>query len=54
MRQFEDETYESTISFEYDEEIEERLTVKIEDGVPVLYANKSAFCLLAKTFSKLS
>ena len=52
--QFEDESDESTISFEYDEEIEEYLSIRIEGGVPVLYANKSAFKLLAKTFAKLS
>lgn len=52
--QFEDESEESTISFEYNEMVDEHLTVKIEKGVPVLYANKSAFNLLAKTFVKLA
>lgn len=52
--QFEDESNNSTISFEYDEDVEECLSVKIENGVPVLYANKTAFNLLAKTFAKLS
>ena len=52
--EFEDESEYSKISFEYDEEIEEKLTVKIEGNIPVLYGNKQAFLLLAKTFSKLS
>jgi len=51
--EFEDESEQSTISFEYDEEVEEKLAVKIEGGIPVLYGNKQAFLLLAKTFSKL-
>jgi hypothetical protein len=51
---FEDESEKSRISFEYDEEIEEKLAVKVESGVPVLYGNKQAFLLLAKTFSKLA
>jgi len=50
---FEDESAESTISFDY-EDVEEKLNVVVENGVPVLYGNKSAFLLLAKTFSKLS
>ncbi|HID99942.1 MAG TPA: hypothetical protein EYP59_06600 [Thiotrichaceae bacterium] len=52
--EFEDESKQSTIYFEYDEEIEEKLVVKFEGGIPVLYGNKQAFLLLAKTFSKLS
>jgi len=52
--EFEDESGQSTISFEYGEEIEEKLAVKIEGGIPVLYGNKQAFLLLAKIFSKLS
>jgi len=52
--EFEDEAEQSIISFEYDEEIEEKLVVKIEEGVPVVYGNKQAFQSLAKTFAKLS
>ena len=51
---FEDESKKSVISFDYDEEIEEKLVIKIEEGIPVLYGNKQAFLLLSKTFSKLS
>jgi hypothetical protein len=52
--EFEDESEQSTISFEYGDEVEEKLAVKIEGGIPVLYGNKQTFLLLAKTFSKLS
>ncbi len=52
--EFEDESDKSTISYEYDEEIEEKFSVKIESGIPVVYGNKQAFVFLAKTFSKLS
>ena len=52
--EFIDESENSSISYEYSEEFDEQLCVKIEDGVPVLYANKSALGLLAKTFLKLS
>ncbi len=51
--EFEDESSNSTISYEYNEDIEEQLSVKIENGSAVLYGNKSAFLLLAKTFAKL-
>lgn len=52
--EFEDESERSTISFDYDEEADARLAVKVENGVPVIYGNGPAFLLLAKTFSKLS
>lgn len=52
--EFEDESDKSRISYEYDEEIEEKLTVNVESGIPVIYGNKQAFLLLAKTFSQLS
>ncbi|MEH6444797.1 MAG: hypothetical protein V7784_12950 [Oceanospirillaceae bacterium] len=51
---FDDESEKSRISFEYAEDIEEKLAIKIESGVPVIYGNKQAFLLLAKTFSKLA
>ncbi len=41
--EFEDESKHSTIYFEYDEEIEEKLVVQFEGGVPVCYGNKQAF-----------
>ncbi len=52
--EFEDESNSSTISFEYDEKIEEILSVQLESGVPVVYGNKQAFLLLAKTLVKMS
>ena len=52
--EFIDESKDSSISYEYSEDFDEQMHVKIEDGVPVLYANKSALGLLAKTFIKLS
>ncbi len=52
--EFEDESEQAIISYEYDEEIEEQLSIKIENGCTVIYGNKSAFLLLAKIFSKLA
>ena len=52
--EFIDESKTSSITYEYSEKFDEELCVKIVDGVPVLYANKSALTLLAKTFLKLS
>lgn len=51
---FEDESAKSRISFEYDDSIEEKLVVKVESDIPVVYGNKEAFLLLAKTFTKLA
>lgn len=52
--EFEDESRHSTISYEYDENIEESIDISIESGVPVIYGNKQAFYFLAKTFAKLA
>ncbi len=52
--EFEDESQNSEISFEYNEEGDERLTVEIEENIPVLYLNRAACLLMAKTFAKLA
>lgn len=52
--EFEDESDRSRMSFEYDEEIEEKISVIVEDGIPVIYGNKQAYLFLAKVFCKLS
>ena len=52
--EFEDESQNSTISYEIDGNVAEKLVVEIESGTPILYGNKQAFLLLAKIFSKLS
>ena len=44
--EFIDESKNSSINYECSEDFDEQLNVKIEDGVPVLYVNRSAFCLL--------
>ncbi len=49
-----DESDNSTISFDYDENEEEVFSVNIENGIPVFFGNKSTFKLLAKTFAKLA
>lgn len=51
--EFEDQSSENSISFEYDDVVEEKMTVVLEDGVPVMYANRQAFLSLAKTFVKI-
>ncbi len=53
IHEFEDESKQSMISFDYDEDIEEKFDVRVEHGVPVIYGNREAMLLMAKTFSKL-
>lgn len=52
--EFEDRSSENSISFEYDDAVEEEMTVIVEDGLPVMYANRQAFLSLAKTFLKIA
>ena len=50
--EFEDQS-PKTISFEYCEALEEKMSVVVESGVPVIYANRSALLFLAKTLAKM-
>lgn len=52
--EFEDQSSKNSISFEYDDAVEEKMTVVVENGVPVMYANRQAFLSLAKTFVKIA
>lgn len=52
--EFEDESERGTISFDYSESDDERLSVSIEEGVPVVYANRAALLVLAKTLIKMA
>jgi hypothetical protein len=52
--EFEDESFRKTISFEYDDEIDEEMEVSVENGVPCLYVNRQALLALAKTFIKMA
>ncbi|NEZ61839.1 hypothetical protein D0962_03460 [Leptolyngbyaceae cyanobacterium CCMR0082] len=52
--EFEDLSSQNRIQFDYDEEVDEELKVVIENGMPVLYANKQAYMALAKTFVKMA
>jgi hypothetical protein len=52
--EFEDQSSEKTITFEYDESIEEEVNVCIENGVPVMYANSEALLSLAKLLAKMA
>ena len=52
--EFEDKSSEGAISFDYGKEFDETISVKIEGGVPVIYANRSSLLLLAKTFIKMA
>lgn len=52
--EFEDDISGKTISFEYDNETEENLTIDIEGDIPVIYANRQALIFLAKIFIKMS
>jgi hypothetical protein len=51
--EFIDKSENSSISFEYDDDIEETFRVEIENSVPVIYANKTALKLLGDTFIKM-
>jgi hypothetical protein len=51
--EFEDES-PSTLSIDYSELIDEKLTVLVEEGVSVVYANRAALLVLAKTFIKMA
>ncbi len=52
--EFTDESAENSISFEYDDEIEEEMDVTLENGIPVLSANSQALLALAKIFIKMA
>ena len=52
--EFEDESERGTISFDYSESVDERLSVSIEAGVAVVYANRAALLVLAKTLIKMA
>ena len=52
--EFEDESTNNKISYDYNYEVEEEFKVSIENGVPVVYGNKSAYEFLAKAFIKMS
>lgn len=51
---FHDCSASNSISFDYNDAMDEELTVPIEHGVAVIYANKSAYLALAKAFIKLA
>ncbi|NOT63484.1 MAG: hypothetical protein HOP19_25010 [Acidobacteria bacterium] len=51
---FEDMSSKGSISFEYADDVSEKMTVVVENGVPVIYGNREAFLLLAKTCAKLA
>lgn len=51
--EYDDESSESKISFDYDETIVETLKVVIENGVPTVYANKTGLKLLGDSLIKL-
>jgi hypothetical protein len=52
--EFEDTSSENRISFEYDSEFEEKISVLCENEIPVIYANRQALLFLAKTFIKMA
>jgi hypothetical protein len=52
--EFEDTSSKNTITFEYDNEVEEKMSVVLENDVPVIYVNRQALLFLAKTFIKIA
>ncbi|HEU0179566.1 MAG TPA: hypothetical protein VFV58_35480 [Blastocatellia bacterium] len=52
--EFEDLSSRNSISFDYNGEVEEKMSVLCENDVPVIYVNRQALLLLAKTFIKMA
>jgi hypothetical protein len=53
--EFEDDSLENRITFEYDDfSDDEILDVSINKGTTTLYANREGFMVLAKTFVKIA
>src|SRR5262245_39410208 len=52
--EFEDISSKGSIKFEYDDDLGEKMCVRVENGVPVVYANRTAFLFLARTFAKIA
>jgi hypothetical protein len=54
--EFEDLSAKNAITFDYDDkdDLDEALEVVIENGMPVLYANRKALMALAKAFIKIA
>lgn len=52
--EFIDQSSENTISFEYDDDIEEEIDVQVYNERLFLYANRQAFFALAKAFIKMA
>ena len=51
---FIDDSANNSIEWEYDEFVDEKFEVCIENNLPVIYANKQAFLALAKVFIRLA
>lgn len=49
-----EEEQKNQINFEYSPEADEQLDALIENGVPILYLNRSAMITLAKTLIKIA
>lgn len=52
--EFDDQSQQGTISFAYDDAVDERMSVLVENGIPVIYANRATLVFLAKTFIKMA
>jgi len=52
--EFDDQSQQRTISFDYDEAVDERMSVLVENGMPVIYANRATLVFLAKAFIKMA
>lgn len=52
--EFDDHSQQGTISFDYDEAVDERMSVCVENGIPAIYANRAALAFFAKTFIKMA
>ena len=52
--EFDDQSPRGTISFDYDEAVDERMSILVENDVSVLYANRAALVFLAKAFIKMA
>ena len=51
---FEDESQKNTLSFDYDDSVDEKMKIVIEDDVPTIYADRAGLLCLAKTLIKMA
>ncbi|MDV3347062.1 hypothetical protein QGP82_00005 [Leptothoe sp. LEGE 181152] len=52
--EFEDYSAKNRIKFDFSEDMSEAMEIAIENGIPVIYANRLAYLMLAKAFIRMA